>query len=115
MDLLRPVHVLPHWDKLLIKLSISPSPSVLTPGQLVPALTLFLQAPGSVATGVQLFKSLIWFNLEQHPEQKKSANIKSLKGKYFVDWVTEGVKPENITQHSVSIFLNSDFEEKMVN
>ena len=38
-----------------IKLSISPSHSILTP---VPALTLSRQAPGRVATGKPIFKSL---------------------------------------------------------
>ena len=38
-----------------IKLSISPSHSILTPGQPVPALTLYRQVPGRVATGVPFF------------------------------------------------------------
>ena len=42
--------------KLQIQLSISPSHSILTPGQPVPALTLQRQAPGRVATGVPIFK-----------------------------------------------------------
>ena len=37
----------------------SPSHSVLTPGPPVPALTLEGQAPGRVAIGVQIFKSLV--------------------------------------------------------
>ena len=37
--------------KLQTKLSISPSDTLLTPGQPVPALTLKRQAPGRVATG----------------------------------------------------------------
>ena len=45
--------------KLQIKLSISPSDSILTPGRPVPALTLSRQAPGKVATGVPMFKSLV--------------------------------------------------------
>ena len=40
-----------------IKISTSPSYSVLTTGQLVPALNLFHQAPVRVATGVSFFKS----------------------------------------------------------
>ena len=40
-DLHRQFYVLPHWDrKLQIKLSISPSHSILTPGRPVPVLTL---------------------------------------------------------------------------
>ena len=38
--------------KLQIKLSVSPSHGILTPGQPAPALTLERQAPGRVATGV---------------------------------------------------------------
>ena len=41
-----------------IQLSTSPSHSILTPGQPVPALTLQRQAPGGVATVVPSFKSL---------------------------------------------------------
>ena len=40
------------------KLSISPSHSILTPGQPVTALTLYRQEPGRVATGVSILKSL---------------------------------------------------------
>ena len=46
-------------QKLQIKLSISPSHSILTPGQPVPELTLQRQAPGRVATGVAISKSLV--------------------------------------------------------
>ena len=42
--------------KLQIKLSTSPSHSILTPGRPVPALTLQRRAPGRVATGVSFFK-----------------------------------------------------------
>ena len=42
-----------------IKLSTSPSHSILTPGQPVPAQTLEHQVPGRVATGVPIFKSLV--------------------------------------------------------
>ena len=45
--------------KLQIKVSISPTHSILTPGQPVPVLTLLRQAPGKVATGVPIFKSLV--------------------------------------------------------
>ena len=46
-------------QKLQIKLFTSPSHSILTPGQLVPALHLKRQAPGRVVTGVPIFKSLV--------------------------------------------------------
>ena len=46
-------------QKLQIKLSTSLSHSILTPGQPAPALTLERQAPGRVATGVPIFKSLV--------------------------------------------------------
>ena len=42
--------------KLQIKVSISPSHSMLTLGQPVPLLTLLCQAPGRVAFGVSIFK-----------------------------------------------------------
>ena len=45
--------------KLQIKFSISPSHSIQAPGQPVPALTLYRQAPDRVATGVLIFKSLV--------------------------------------------------------
>ena len=45
--------------KLQIQRSTSTSHSILTPGRLVPALTLQRQAPGRVATGVSMFKSLV--------------------------------------------------------
>ena len=45
--------------KLQIKLTTSPSHSILTPGQPVPALTVQCQAPGRIATGVPVFKSLV--------------------------------------------------------
>ena len=45
--------------KLQTKVSISPSQSILTPGRQVLALTLQRQAPGRVATGVPILKSLV--------------------------------------------------------
>ena len=46
--------------KLQIKLSISPSHSVLTPGQPVPALTLSCQASSKIAPGIMpVFKPLV--------------------------------------------------------
>ena len=46
-------------QRLQIQLSTSPSHSILTPGQPVPALTLQRQAPGRLATGVPILKSLV--------------------------------------------------------
>ena len=47
-----------------VKLSISPSHSILTPGQPVPALALPCQASNRVATGVPIFKSPICLDSE---------------------------------------------------
>ena len=55
--------------EMQIQLSISPSHSILTPGQPVPALTLQRQAPGRVASGVPMFKSLVWLDPGKIPEQ----------------------------------------------
>ena len=46
-------------QKLQIKLSTSPSHSILTSGRPVPVLTLYRHAPGRVATGVPILKSLV--------------------------------------------------------
>ena len=45
-------------QKLQIKLSTSPSHSILTPGRPVPVRTLRRQAPSREATGVPIFGSL---------------------------------------------------------
>ena len=45
--------------KLQIKPAISPSDSILTPGQLVPALILQHNVPDRVASEVPFFKSLV--------------------------------------------------------
>ena len=67
-DLLRQLYVLPLLrQKLQIELSISPSHSILTPSRPVPALTLERQTPGRVATGVSMFKSLVWLDPEKIP------------------------------------------------
>ena len=50
--------------KLQIKLSTSPSHSILTPGQPVPALTMYRQAAGRVTHGVPTFKSLVSIDRE---------------------------------------------------
>ena len=44
---------------LQIKLSVSPSQCMLTPGRPVPGMTLHRQAPGRVATRVSVFQSLV--------------------------------------------------------
>ena len=46
--------------------------SPLTLGQPVPALTLLRQAPGRVATGVLIFKSLVW--LQEKSQHKRDSN-----------------------------------------
>ena len=58
--------------KLQIELSTSPTHSILTPGRPVPALTLERQAPGRVATGVPMFKSLVWLDREKSRRQRDS-------------------------------------------
>ena len=52
-------------QKLQIQLSTSPSHGILTLGQPVLVLTLQCQAPGRVATGVPIFKSLVWLDPEK--------------------------------------------------
>ena len=54
-------------QKLHIKLAISPRHSILTLDQPVLALTPKRQAPGRVATGVPIFKSLVCLDLEKDP------------------------------------------------
>ena len=56
-------------QKLQTKLSISPSHSILTPGQPVPALTLYLQAPGRVATGVPILSH--WYDSTPEKSRRK--------------------------------------------
>ena len=58
--------------KLQINLSTSPSQSILTPGWPVPALTLWCQAPGRVATGVPIFSSLVWLDPEKSCRKRDS-------------------------------------------
>ena len=64
-------------QKLQIKLSNLPNHSILTPGQPVPALTLWCQVPGRVATGVPIFKSLVWLNPEKSWCKRDSNTISS--------------------------------------
>ena len=54
---------------LQIKLFISPSHGIQTPGQPIPALTLYRQAPIRVATGLSIFKSLV--RLDQEKSRRK--------------------------------------------
>ena len=58
----------PLRQKLQIKLSTSPTHRIQTPGQPVPALTLYHQEPGRVATEVPMFMSLEWLNMEKSPQ-----------------------------------------------
>ena len=59
-------------QKLQIKLSTSPSHSILTPGRPVPALTQQCQACGRVATGVPIFKSLVFLDPEKSRRKRDS-------------------------------------------
>ena len=59
--------------KLQIKISISPSLSVLTPGQAVPSLTLYRQTRGRAASGVH-FWSLVSLDPGKFPRQKRDSN-----------------------------------------
>ena len=68
------VHAVVLRQKLQKKLSDSPSHSMLTSVQPVPALTLWRQPPGRVATGVPIFESLVWLDLEKDPWQKRESN-----------------------------------------
>ena len=63
--------------KLQIKLSISPSRSILTKGQLVSALTLYRQAPGRVATGVLVSKVTDMTRPRKNPRRKRDSNPRS--------------------------------------
>ena len=54
--------------KVQVKLAIPPRHGILTPGQPVPALILQRQAPGRVATGVPHLKSVVWLDMENHPQ-----------------------------------------------
>ena len=46
-------------QKPQIKLTVSPSHSILTPGQPAPALILRCQIPGRIATSILIFKLLV--------------------------------------------------------
>ena len=59
------VHDITLWQKLQIKLAMSPIYCILTPGPPVPALTLQRQASGRVATRVPVSKPLEWLDQER--------------------------------------------------
>ena len=59
------LHAVTLRKKLQIKLSTSPSHSLLTLGQPVPALTLYRQPPDRLAAGMPVFKSLVWLDPEK--------------------------------------------------
>ena len=61
-DLHRQFDVLPHWDRSCRSNFPSHPVTVYRP---VPVLTLKRQAPGRVATGVPIFKSLVWLDPEK--------------------------------------------------
>ena len=65
---------------------------MLTPGQPVLALTLKYQAPGQVATGVPVCKSLVWLDLEKVTQGKQSLipGLPLLRLTSFL-WATEVV------------------------
>ena len=69
------VHAATLRYKLQLKVSFSPCHSVLTADQPIPALTLHYQAPGRVAPGVPIFKSLVWLNPEKLPQQKRNPTL----------------------------------------
>ena len=64
-NLLQQFYTLPSRQYLQIKLAISPSNSILTPALPVPALTLWNQAHGRVATRVPMFKTSEWHDLRK--------------------------------------------------
>ena len=66
----RQLYVLPHWDRSC-RSNFLPH-SALTPRRPVPALTLKCQAPGRVATGVPMFKSLVWLDPEKSRRKRDS-------------------------------------------
>ena len=59
-------------QKLQIRLSTSPSHSIPTPGQPVPAMTLRRQAPGWVATGVPIWKPMVRLDPEKSRTKRDS-------------------------------------------
>ena len=65
-------------QKLQIKLSTSPSHSILTPGRLVPTLTLSRKAPGRVDTGVPIFKSQVCLDPEQSRRKRESNPVSAV-------------------------------------
>ena len=59
---------------LQIKLFISPTHTLLTLGQTVPALTLYHQAPGKVETGVPIFSHWYDSTRKKSPRGKRESN-----------------------------------------
>ena len=91
-----------------IKLSISPSHSILAPGQPVPALTLYHQASGRVATGVPIFRSLVQLNPEKSPRKSRTeTQVSPLE----VNTLTTGPNKAVILSKMLRVlrnFLNTD-------
>ena len=86
--------------KVQIKLSTSPSHSILTQGQLVPALTLWCQAPGRVATGVPICKSLVWLDAENpHGESGNQTQVCWSQGRHLNHQVYEAVSSVQHAEH----------------
>ena len=91
-------------QKLQIKLSTSPSHSILTPGWPVPALTLYCQVPGRVATGVPIFKSLVmvWLDLEKsRREQDLNPRSSAFEADALTTRPTTWTRQSYICMHSV--------------
>ena len=62
-----------------VKLAISPSYSKMTSGQPVPILTLECRLPGSLATGVPIFKSPVQLEIEKDPWGKPIQKLKQAR------------------------------------
>ena len=75
-DMLIQFYVRPYWETSCRSNfpSLSPSHSVLTPGQPLSALTLKSQAAGRVATGAPISKSLVRLDPEKDLRRKRELN-----------------------------------------
>ena len=72
---LRQFYVLPDWGRSCSSIFlISPSGSVLTPGQPIPALTVYCQVPCRVATGVPVFFLNHWYDSTRKNPHSTSGN-----------------------------------------
>ena len=87
-------------QKLRIKLSMSPSHSILTLGRPVPALAVERQVPGRVATGVPMFKSQVWFDPQKIPAQAgfKPGTFRSRGGRLTTRPTRQSLNPKSGVQ-----------------